>query len=70
MSTILRLPRVIERVQLSRSNIYAKISRNEFPCAIPLGARAVGWLDTEIDAWIKAQSALPRRHEPCVEVAE
>jgi prophage regulatory protein len=68
MATILRLPRVIERVQLSRSNIYAKINRREFPCAIPLGARAVGWLATDIDAWIDAQAALPRRYNTVVEV--
>lgn len=68
MPTILRLPRVIERVQLSRSSIYAKINRDEFPCAISLGARAVGWLDTDIDDWIKSQAALPRRREPSFEV--
>jgi len=31
---------------------YDLISKNQFPKPIFLGARAVGWLESEIDAWI------------------
>ena len=52
MHTILRLPAVMARTGLSRSNIYLKISHRTFPKQINLGARAVGWLDSEIESWL------------------
>lgn len=51
--SILRLPQVKVRVGLSRSAIYQKISRQEFPRPVQLGARAVGWLESEIEGWIE-----------------
>lgn len=48
----LRLPAVLGIIGVSRSKLYADIKAGEFPPPISLGARAVGWLDTEIDAWI------------------
>lgn len=49
---ILRLPAVMARTGLSRSSIYRRIAAGEFPQAYSLGARAVGWLESEISAWI------------------
>jgi prophage regulatory protein len=51
-SSIIRLPEVKTRVGLSRSAIYLAISRKEFPQPVQLGARAMGWLETEIEEWI------------------
>ncbi|MGC1296497.1 MAG: AlpA family transcriptional regulator [Alloacidobacterium sp.] len=53
VSSILRLPEVKERVGLSRSAIYLAVSRKEFPQPVRLGARAVGWLESEIEEWIR-----------------
>ena len=50
--TILRLPAVKARTGLSRSTIYLRVSQGRFPAAYSLGGRAVGWLDSEISAWI------------------
>jgi len=50
--TILRRKQVQDRTGLSRSTIYLRISQGSFPKAISLGARAVGWLDSEVDAWL------------------
>jgi prophage regulatory protein len=55
MTTILRLPSVKARTGLSRSSIYAFVSRGEFPSPIALGARAVGWNSESVDAWIAAR---------------
>ena len=56
VTTILRLPAVRARTGLSRSSIYLKISENNFPTPISLGGkRAVGWIETEIQAWIDQQ---------------
>jgi prophage regulatory protein len=52
MASILRLPEVKNRVGLSRSAIYLAISRAEFPKPVQLGARAVGWLESEVEEWI------------------
>jgi prophage regulatory protein len=47
---------------LSRRTIYAKMGAGTFPSPIRLGARSVGWLVEEIEAWIEARIAESR---PC-----
>jgi prophage regulatory protein len=59
-STILRLPAVKIRTGLSRSTIYLRVSEGSFPRPISLGARAVGWVDAEVDAWVAEQIARSR----------
>lgn len=49
----LRLTDVIAHTGLSRSSIYQGISEGKFPQNINLGARSVGWLESEIDAWMQ-----------------
>ena len=66
---LLRLPHVLNKTGLSRSNLYAKISRGDFPRPIPLGSpHAVGWLASEIETWIGAQ-VRAARPEPAEHVA-
>jgi prophage regulatory protein len=50
---ILKLPTVKELTALSRSTIYLRISKGEFPASISLGGRAVGWLEEDINQWIE-----------------
>ena len=52
--TILRRNQVEDRTGLSRSTIYLRIHEGTFPRPISLGARAVGWLEHEIEAWLAA----------------
>ena len=52
---ILRRKQVEKRVGLSRSTIYAKIAAGEFPAPIALSTRAVGWLESDIIAWIESR---------------
>ncbi|TSE29335.1 AlpA family phage regulatory protein [Tepidimonas taiwanensis] len=61
---ILRRKQVEERTGLSRSSIYARLRPNPkrpgdfdptFPRPVQLGARAVGWVEAEIDAWLAAR---------------
>ncbi len=49
---ILRLPAVKTRTGLSRSSIYLRVADGSFPRPISLGARAVGWIESEIEGWI------------------
>jgi prophage regulatory protein len=53
--SLIRLSDVKHRTGLSRSTIYARIVDGKFPRSVPLGGRAVGWLDSEIDQWIAEQ---------------
>lgn len=52
MHAVLRLPTVRSITGLSRSSIYLRISQGTFPRPVKLGSRAVGWLQTEIAAWV------------------
>jgi prophage regulatory protein len=51
---LLRLAAVLERIPLSRSEIYRRIDKNEFPQRIKLGARTIAFDADEIDAYIAA----------------
>ena len=62
--TILRRKQVEARTGLSRSSIYARLRHNPkrpgdydptFPKPISVGAKAVGWIEAEIDSWLTAQ---------------
>ncbi len=68
--TILRRKQVEARTGLSRSTIYAKLRRNPnrpsdydptFPKPVSMGAKAVGWIESELDAWLTAQIAKSRK---------
>jgi prophage regulatory protein len=62
---ILRLPEVRARVKLSRSAIYQKIRELSFPAPFPIGgygARARGWLESEIDQFV--QDCANQRQRP------
>ena len=68
-NSLIRLPAVKERTGLSRSTIYNRISQGTFPRPVGLGGRAVGWLQSEVEAWIEQRVSESRaaangvRHE-------
>lgn len=47
--------RVQERTGLSCSGIYAEMAKGRFPKPVKLSARSVGWVSTDIDAWINSR---------------
>jgi prophage regulatory protein len=54
--TILRRKQVESRTGLSRSTIYSRIAEGTFPRPIDLGGgRAVGWIEAEINEWLKSR---------------
>ena len=56
MAQILRMPAVLARIGVSRSTLYQWVSEGRFPPSVPLGARARGWLDSDVTAWIDARA--------------
>ena len=61
-NNISRLPTVIKRTGLSRSSIYLKISKGKFPRPVSLGARAIGFVEAEIDEWIDQRISDSRKN--------
>ena len=58
--SILRRKQVQARTGLARSTIYFHIQNGTFPRPVPLGPRAVGWLESEINDWIAERVLLAR----------
>jgi prophage regulatory protein len=54
---VIRLPEVITKTGLGRTTIYRMELSGYFPQSIPLGGKAVGWIEAEIDAWIEERMA-------------
>jgi prophage regulatory protein len=54
---ILRLPEVEAVTGKKRSQIYEDILNGRFPAPVPLGERAVGWMEDEVAAWQDARIA-------------
>lgn len=54
---ILRKAQVREKTGLSNATIDRKERASKFPARIQLGEKAVGWLESELDDWIKRQIA-------------
>ena len=52
---ILRLPQVQNITGAKRSTIYAWIKEGTFPKPVRLGERSVGWLKTEVQAWVNSR---------------
>lgn len=52
-----RLPSVLARTGLSRSEVYRRISSGHFPAPVKLGERASAWPEHEVTAWCEARIA-------------
>lgn len=55
---IIRMRALTARVGLSRSEIYRRIQAGTFVRPVSLGPRAVGWRESDVDAWL---ASLPQR---------
>ena len=49
---MLRLKQVEDRVGFKKSKLYDDMEKGLFPQSVPLGPRAIGWLESEINDWI------------------
>ena len=59
--TIIRRKQVEARTGLSRSTIYLRVAEGTFPAPVNLGARAVGWIESEISDWLAARIEASRK---------
>ncbi|WP_159874675.1 AlpA family phage regulatory protein [Aquitalea denitrificans] len=62
--SIIRLPELCRRTGLSRASIYNKLNPRHksfdtsFPKQISLGARAVGFSESDVNSWLGSRIAL------------
>ena len=59
-SRILRLSEVQARTGLSRTTIYELRVEGRFPQPVGLGARSVGWIESEVNEWVRERIAESR----------
>lgn len=53
---IIRLRQVMEQTGMKKTTIYEKIKKHEFPEPIRLGSNFSGWLESDVQAWIRKVS--------------
>jgi prophage regulatory protein len=72
-TNFIRRREVHRRTSLSDAQIYRLEAEGKFPKRVKLSQRAVGWIESEVDAWIEARirvagripaPPLPRRRRP------
>lgn len=52
-SSILRRKQVEARTGLSCATLYRRMAIGEFPLPVSLGGNSVGWVESEVTAWIE-----------------
>ena len=61
---IIRLAAVCQRVGLSKTTVYQKIKKSEFPAPLKLGKRAVGFLVADVEKWITSRERTTQAAQP------
>lgn len=60
----LRLKDVMSLTGLGRSTIYKFMAdETDFPKSVPLGGRAVAWVESEIEEWMESRLSMRDNHE-------
>lgn len=54
---VLKIKKLVKKVGKSKPTIYRDMAAGTFPQSLRLGSNSVGWLESEIDAWIEARAA-------------
>ena len=52
MNKIMRRQEVLDATGLCYTSIFNMMKKGTFPASKQLGVRAVGWIKSEVDAWI------------------
>lgn len=52
---IWRKPRVLEAIGMKNTWLHEAVKSGDFPAPIRLGARAVGWRRSDVEAWLASR---------------
>lgn len=55
--TLIRMKDVLQRVALSKTEVYRRIKVCSFPKQVRLGPSRIAFIEVEIDSWIQERSA-------------
>lgn len=58
--TFISAKEVLKRVHRSKAWLYKQISNNTFPRPVKIGTRAISFIESEVDLWIKEQISSSR----------
>ncbi|MBK0001422.1 AlpA family transcriptional regulator [Erwinia sp. S38] len=58
--SLIRFPEVQRRTGYSKAWIYRLMRQQRFPPAVKIGARAIAFIESEVDAWVKQRIAESR----------
>lgn len=61
---VLRLPQVCKMTGLSRSSVYQMEADRLFPNRVKIGARSVGWIESEVQSWLRQKVESGRSRKP------
>lgn len=53
---LLKQPNVLSKCAFSKTELYRRMKAGTFPRPVKLGARAVAWRESDIDAWMHTLS--------------
>lgn len=59
-SNLITAKETLKRVQRSKSWLYKQLSNGAFPKPVKIGARAISFIESEVNLWIKEQITLSR----------
>ena len=62
-NALIRISTVTQRTALSRPEIYRRMARGDFPKPVSIGARAIAWVEADVDAWVEAHIQASRGPE-------
>ena len=65
---ILRIGTVLQLTGLSRSTLYRKMQRGEFPKQIKLSERCAGWRQSAVHSWMRNPTFYSVDEDPCARI--
>ncbi|MBF0185349.1 MAG: AlpA family transcriptional regulator [Magnetococcales bacterium] len=54
---VLRIDDVVAKSGIPRSSLYRMIKSGKFPVQVKLSERSVGWIESDVDEWIRSRQA-------------
>ena len=52
---LIPLSAVLERVCISKTELYRRINRGEFPKPVPIGRHRIAFVESEVASWISSR---------------
>ncbi len=59
-TAMLRLREVCQRTGISKSQVHRLVDRGDFPQPVKLSARAVAFVESEVETWLQARISAAR----------